>query len=111
MLRHEANPSAPSELTAPVDARVSDQVGQAVLVAATLTMFLIPMLSGIGGRLAKKAAAPLHEAPDLVGLQSEEPAGRVLDWGRQGRCRALNHRCLRGPFRLHPGLAWSVWAH
>jgi CPA2 family monovalent cation:H+ antiporter-2 len=66
---------------------VSDQVGQAVLVAATLTMFLIPVLSGIGGRLAKKAAAPVNEAPDLVGLQSEEPAGRVLvvGYGRVGR--------------------------
>jgi len=66
---------------------VSDRVGQAVLVAATLTMFLIPALSGIGGRLAKKAAAPLHEAPDLVGLHSEEPAGRVLvvGYGRVGR--------------------------
>jgi CPA2 family monovalent cation:H+ antiporter-2 len=66
---------------------VSDQVGQAVLVAATLTMFLIPLLSGIGGRLAKRAAAPVSEAPDLVGLQSEEPAGRVLvvGYGRVGR--------------------------
>lgn len=66
---------------------VSEQVGQAVLVAATLTMFLIPLLSGIGGRLAKRAAAPVSEAPDLVGLQSEEPAGRVLvvGYGRVGR--------------------------
>ncbi|MDR7118537.1 CPA2 family monovalent cation:H+ antiporter-2 [Caulobacter sp. BE254] len=66
---------------------VSDQVGQAVLVAATLTMFLIPVLSGLGGRLAKKAAAPVSEAPDLVGLHSEEPAGRVLvvGYGRVGR--------------------------
>jgi CPA2 family monovalent cation:H+ antiporter-2 len=66
---------------------VSDQIGQAVLVAATLTMFLIPLLSGIGGRLAKKAAAPVSEAPDLVGLQSEEPSGRVLviGYGRVGR--------------------------
>ncbi|MDR6530581.1 CPA2 family monovalent cation:H+ antiporter-2 [Caulobacter rhizosphaerae] len=66
---------------------VSDQVGQAVLVAATLTMFLIPLLSGLGGRLAKKAAAPVSEAPDLVGLHSEEPAGRVLvvGYGRVGR--------------------------
>jgi CPA2 family monovalent cation:H+ antiporter-2 len=66
---------------------VSDQIGQAVLVAATLTMFLIPTLSGIGGRLAKRAAAPVSEAPDLVGLQSEEPAGRVLvvGYGRVGR--------------------------
>ena len=66
---------------------VSDRVGQAVLVAATLTMFLIPLLSGLGGRLARKAAAPVSEAPDLVGLHSEEPAGRVLvvGYGRVGR--------------------------
>jgi CPA2 family monovalent cation:H+ antiporter-2 len=66
---------------------VSTQIGQAVLVAATLTMFLIPVLSGIGGRLAKRAPAPVSEAPDLVGLQSEEPAGRVLvvGYGRVGR--------------------------
>ena len=66
---------------------VSTEIGLAVLVAATLTMFLIPTLSGIGGRLAKKAAAPVSEAPDLVGLQSEEPAGRVLvvGYGRVGR--------------------------
>jgi CPA2 family monovalent cation:H+ antiporter-2 len=66
---------------------VSDRIGQAVLVAATLTMFLIPLLSGLGGRLAKKAAAPVSEAPDLVGLHSEEPAGRVLvvGYGRVGR--------------------------
>lgn len=66
---------------------VSDQVGQAVLVAATLTMFLIPVLSAVGGRLAKRAPAPVAEAPDLVGLQSEEPAGRVLvvGYGRVGR--------------------------
>jgi CPA2 family monovalent cation:H+ antiporter-2 len=66
---------------------VSGQVGQSVLVAATLTMFLIPLLSGIGGRLAKRAAAPLSEVPDLVGLHSEEPAGRVLvvGYGRVGR--------------------------
>ncbi|CAN7493847.1 cation:proton antiporter [Caulobacter sp. LjRoot300] len=66
---------------------VSDQIGQAVLVAATLTMFLIPLLSGLGGRLARKAAAPVSEAPDLVGLHSEEPAGRVLvvGYGRVGR--------------------------
>ncbi len=66
---------------------VSDQVGQAVLVAATLTMFLIPLLSGIGGRLARRAPAPVSEAPDLVGLHSEEPVGRVLvvGYGRVGR--------------------------
>ena len=66
---------------------VSTQVGQAVLVAATLTMFAIPALAGLGARLAKRAAAPVTEAPDLVGLHSEEPPGRVLvvGYGRVGR--------------------------
>jgi CPA2 family monovalent cation:H+ antiporter-2 len=66
---------------------VSDQIGQAVLVAATLTMFLIPLLSGIGGRLAKRAAAPLNEAPEIPEHQGEEPVGRVLvvGYGRVGR--------------------------
>jgi len=66
---------------------VSDQVGQAVLVAATLTMFLIPLLAGIGGRLAKRAAAPVSEAPEVPEHQGEEPEGRVLvvGYGRVGR--------------------------
>lgn len=66
---------------------VSDQVGQAVLVAATLTMFLIPLLAGIGARLAKRAAAPVSEAPEVAEHQGEEPEGRVLvvGYGRVGR--------------------------
>lgn len=67
---------------------VSDQVGQAVLVAATLTMFLIPLLAGLGARLARKAAAPVSEAPEMPEEhQGEEPKGRVLvvGYGRVGR--------------------------
>ena len=66
---------------------VSERVGQAVLVAATLTMFLIPTLSAIGGRLARKAAPALPEAPELPEHQGEEPEGRVLvvGYGRVGR--------------------------
>ena len=67
---------------------VSGQVGQAVLVAATLTMFLIPLLSGIGGRLARRAPAPVSEAPEVPEEhQGEEPVGRVLvvGYGRVGR--------------------------
>nr|WP_018062052.1 cation:proton antiporter [Caulobacter sp. UNC279MFTsu5.1] len=66
---------------------VSGQVGQAVLVAATLTMFLIPLLAGIGGRLAKRAAVPVSEAPEIPEHQGEEPQGRVLvvGYGRVGR--------------------------
>jgi CPA2 family monovalent cation:H+ antiporter-2 len=66
---------------------VSSQIGQAVLVAATLTMFLIPLLSGIGGRLAKRAAAPVSEAPEGLESPGGEGAGRVLvvGYGRVGR--------------------------
>lgn len=66
---------------------VSARIGQAVLVAATLTMFLIPALSGIGGRLAKGAAVAVSEAPEAPEPQGEEAAGRVLvvGYGRVGR--------------------------
>jgi CPA2 family monovalent cation:H+ antiporter-2 len=66
---------------------VSSRIGQAVLVAATLTMFLIPFLSGIGGRLARKTVATVSEAPDVPEHQGEEPLGRVLvvGYGRVGR--------------------------
>ena len=66
---------------------VSTRIGQAVLVAATLTMFLIPFLSGIGGRLARKAAPPTPEAPEVPEHQGEELVGRVLvvGYGRVGR--------------------------
>jgi CPA2 family monovalent cation:H+ antiporter-2 len=66
---------------------VSSRIGQAVLVAATLTMFLIPFLSGIGGRLARKAPQTVSEAPEVPEHQGEEPVGRVLvvGYGRVGR--------------------------
>jgi len=66
---------------------VGERIGQAVLVAATLTMFLIPTLSAIGGRLARKAVAATSEAPEVPEHQGEEPEGRVLvvGYGRVGR--------------------------
>jgi CPA2 family monovalent cation:H+ antiporter-2 len=66
---------------------VSTRIGQAVLVAATLTMFLIPTLSSIGGRLAKGAAVAISEAPEIPEPQGEELEGRVLvvGYGRVGR--------------------------
>ena len=67
---------------------VSSRIAQAVLVAATLTMFLIPALSAIGGRLAKGATAAPRAAPEgPEGAEGEEPAGRVLvvGYGRVGR--------------------------
>lgn len=68
---------------------VSPAIGQAVLVSATLTMFLIPGLAALGQRLGRKGApAPISEAPagepDRVG---PEPAGQVLvvGYGRVGK--------------------------
>ncbi|WP_419253177.1 cation:proton antiporter [Caulobacter sp. ErkDOM-YI] len=69
-------------------------VGQAVLVSATLTMFLIPVLAALGARLGRKVAvaktseAPLGQGqadePDRVG---PEPSGQVLviGYGRVGK--------------------------
>jgi len=78
---------------------VSRNVGQAVLVSATLTMFLIPALAALGGSLGRKSApATTSEAPptepaapqstprepDRVG---PEPQGQVLviGYGRVGK--------------------------
>lgn len=68
---------------------VSPAIGQAVLVSATLTMFLIPGLAALGQRLGRKGAPPaVSEAPtggpDRVG---PEPAGQVLviGHGRVGK--------------------------
>jgi len=71
---------------------VSRNVGQAVLVSATLTMFLIPALAALGGYLGRKSAPlPISEAPastpnepDRVG---PEPADQVLvvGYGRVGK--------------------------
>ncbi len=69
-------------------------VGQAVLVSATLTMFLIPVLAALGARLGRKvpvartSEAPLGQGqadePDRVG---PEPSGQVLviGYGRVGK--------------------------
>jgi CPA2 family monovalent cation:H+ antiporter-2 len=68
---------------------VSPATGQAVLVSATLTMFLIPSLAALGGYFGRKGAAPQTTeapvgAPDRVGA---EPAGQVLvvGYGRVGK--------------------------
>ncbi len=68
---------------------VPPAIGRAVLVSATLTMFLIPALAALGGRLGRRGAvAPISEAPvggpDRVGA---EAAGQVLivGYGRVGK--------------------------
>lgn len=68
---------------------VSPAIGQAVLVSATLTMFLIPGLAALGARLGRNGAPPpISETPagepDRLG---PEPTGQVLvvGYGRVGR--------------------------
>ncbi len=63
-------------------------VGQAVLVSATLTMFLIPALAAVGARLGRKAAAQTSEAPKREADRLDpEPEGQVLvvGYGRVGK--------------------------
>lgn len=69
-------------------------IGQAVLVSATLTMFLIPGLAALGGHLGRKnARALINEAPpaDSTGREPDrvgpEPQGQVLviGYGRVGK--------------------------
>lgn len=86
---------------------VPRDVGQAVLVSATLTMFLIPGLAALGARIGRKGAAtrisetPPHDgqpaAPDRVG---PEPSGQVLviGYGRVGK--------LVGDMLSRHDLAW-----
>ncbi|MDR6624712.1 cation:proton antiporter [Caulobacter segnis] len=70
---------------------VSPAIGQAVLVSATLTMFLIPGLAALGQRLGRKGApAPVSEAPGAAAGPDRlgpEPTGQVLviGYGRVGK--------------------------
>jgi len=73
---------------------VPRDVGQAVLVSATLTMFLIPGLAALGARLGRKVGAvKTSEAPPFEGVANEpdrvgpEPTGQVLviGYGRVGK--------------------------
>ena len=71
---------------------VSPLVGQAVLVSATLTMFLIPALAALGGYLGRKSAPlAISEAPPSTTAEPDrvgpEPAGQVLviGYGRVGK--------------------------
>lgn len=63
---------------------VAAAVGQSVLIAASLTMFVIPALGAAGARLGRRAAAPADEtvpAPD-----GPAPARvLVIGYGRVGR--------------------------
>lgn len=84
---------------------VSRDIGQAVLVSATLTMFLIPALATLGARLGRKSAVvKVAEAPPSEGQAGEpdrvgpEPPGQVLvvGYGRVGKlvCDMLSRHDL-----------------
>ncbi len=66
-------------------------IGHAVLVSATLTMFLIPALAALGGRFGRRApvAQPSEAPPRPAPVQhvGDEPAGQVLivGYGRVGK--------------------------
>jgi CPA2 family monovalent cation:H+ antiporter-2 len=71
---------------------VAPAIGQAVLVSATLTMFLIPGLAALGGYLGRKnAPLPISETPPSTANEPDrvgpEPAGQVLviGYGRVGK--------------------------
>jgi len=67
---------------------VPRDIGQAVLVSATLTMFLIPALAGLGARFGRTANTQTPEAPKhAVERLDPEPEGQVLvvGYGRVGK--------------------------
>ncbi|MDB5431514.1 MAG: sodium/hydrogen exchanger [Caulobacter sp.] len=64
-------------------------VGQSLLVAATLTMFLIPAMAGLGARVARGAEVKPSEAPPgsapAVEVASDDGPVMVIGYGRVGR--------------------------
>ena len=67
---------------------VPRDIGQAVLVSATLTMFLIPALSALGAKFGRKTNTQTSEAPKpAVDRLDPEPEGQVLvvGYGRVGK--------------------------
>ncbi|OYW30097.1 MAG: potassium transporter TrkA [Caulobacter sp. 12-67-6] len=67
---------------------VPRDIGQAVLVSATLTMFLIPALAGLGARFGRTSNTQISEAPKpAVERLDPEPEGQVLvvGYGRVGK--------------------------
>jgi CPA2 family monovalent cation:H+ antiporter-2 len=62
---------------------VAPAIGQALLVAATLTMFLIPALAAFGSKMGRKAEPRPREAP-AVEIPSDEGRVLVIGYGRVG---------------------------
>jgi CPA2 family monovalent cation:H+ antiporter-2 len=63
---------------------VATAIGQTVLVASTVSMFMIPILAAIGARVGsagKSAEAPSEEPP----ITTDKPAVLVVGYGRVGK--------------------------
>lgn len=69
-----------------MDQRLVDRtVGQTVLVAATLSMFCIPLLAALGLRLGGRKLAPSELPPEPEPLADQGPKVLVVGYGRVGR--------------------------
>ena len=75
---------------------VDRSTGEAVLVAATLTMFAIPGLTGLGSRIAGRRSAVVPEV--RPGEDPAEAAVLVIGYGRVGR--------LAGEMLGRHGIEW-----
>ncbi|MBI1199895.1 MAG: potassium transporter TrkA [Phenylobacterium sp.] len=70
-----------------MDQRLVDPaIGQAALVAGTLTMFAIPSLAALGLRLSGRQVLPSEEPPDVAEEPPPDgPRALVVGYGRVGR--------------------------
>jgi len=64
---------------------VARTVGQTVLVAATLSMFSIPLLASLGLRLGGRRITPTELPPESDGEAPATPRVLVVGYGRVGR--------------------------
>ncbi|MFZ5719952.1 MAG: cation:proton antiporter [Pseudomonadota bacterium] len=64
---------------------VERTVGQTLLVAATLSMFCIPLLAQLGLRLSGRQVTPSELPPEPEGGGEGEPKVLVVGYGRVGR--------------------------
>ncbi|MBW8735559.1 MAG: NAD-binding protein, partial [Asticcacaulis sp.] len=63
---------------------LAPDIGQAVILSATLSLFFVPLLAAVSGRIAKRLAPsdpPPAEAPDTVG---EANSVIIVGYGRVG---------------------------
>jgi CPA2 family monovalent cation:H+ antiporter-2 len=78
---------------------VDPAIGQAALVAATLTMFLLPAMAWLGFRLSGRQVTPTEQPPEAgEGPSPEGPRVLVVGYGRVGR--------LVGEMLRRHGISW-----